>query len=122
MPNNGEYFILANKKLVSKLNLHIGDRVVLKLEKDFSEFGHPIPETFAALLDQDEVGRNHFYQLTPGKQRSLIYLIGTVKNVDSQLNKGMAILDHLKMENGQLDFKKLNALIKHYNQRWKRGA
>ena len=71
------------------------------------------------LLEQDEEGSKYFHQLTPGKKRSLIYLVGSVKNIDSQLNKGLAILDHLKAEQGNLDFKKLNQLIKEYNQRSK---
>ncbi len=71
------------------------------------------------LLDQDEAGKNHFNQLTPGKKRSLIYIVAKVKNIDSQLNKGLAIIEHLKQENGMLDFKKLNVLIKMYNQRSK---
>jgi len=71
------------------------------------------------LLEQDDEGRIFFEKLTPGKKRSLVYLVGKVKNIDSQLNKGLAILDHLKSVEGKLDFKKLNELIKDYNQRSK---
>jgi len=119
MPSSEGYFLLINKTLVAKFGLTIGEKVTLELEKDRSEFGHEVPEVFTALLEQDEEGREYFYQLTPGKQRSLIYLIGKVKNVDSQMGKGLAILQHLKDERGKLDFKKLNILIKEYNQRLK---
>jgi hypothetical protein len=119
MPSKDGFFILINKNLVSKLNLMEGADVKLKIAKDHSEFGHEVPESFQVLLDQDVDGRGYFDQLTPGKQRSLIYIVGKVKNPDGQLNKGMAILDHLKMVKGKLDFKKLNALIKEYNQRSK---
>ncbi len=119
MPGKNGYFILINKDLVKKLDLRIDQDIELSLEKDHSEFGHEVPESFQALLDQDDQGKEYFYKLTPGKQRSLIYIVGKVKNIDSQLNKGMAILDHLKMVQGNLDFKKLNALIKEYNQRSK---
>lgn len=119
MSSKEGYFILINKGLINKLGLIIDVDVSLKIEKDHSKFGHEVPESFQVLLDQDEKGKAYFDELTPGKQRSLVYLVGKVKNIESQLNKGMAILDHLKMVNGKLDFKKLNALIKEYNQRSK---
>jgi len=119
MPSKDGYFILINKELVKKLNLVDDQEVSLILEKDHSEFGHEVPESFQVLLEQDQEGKTYFEQLTMGKQRSLIYIVKKVKNIDSQVNKGMAILDHLKMAKGQLDFKKLNELIKDYNQRSK---
>ena len=119
MPYSQGYFILINKTRVKKLGISVNEEVSLALEKDLSEFGHEVPESFAMLLEQDEEGSKYFHQLTPGKKRSLIYLVGSVKNIDSQLNKGLAILDHLKAEQGNLDFKKLNQLIKEYNQRSK---
>ena len=119
MPYTEGYFILVNKDLVNKLQLSINTEVGIILEKDTSEYGHQVPESFKALLDQDLEGNRYFEQLTPGKKRSLVYLVGKVKNIDSQLNKGLAILDHLKIEKGKLDFKKLNQLIKDYNQRSK---
>lgn len=111
------YFILINKDNVKKLNLTINENVELTIEKDLSEFGHEVPFSFEALLEQDPEGRQYFYQLTKGKQRSLIYLIGKVKNIDSQINKGMAVLDHLKQVKGALDFKMLNETVKAYNRK-----
>lgn len=113
------FFILINKALVKKLGLVLNENVQLTLEKDHSEFGHEVPFSFEALLEQDLEGKHYFYQLTIGKQRTLIYLVSKVKNIDSQINKGMAILDHLKMVKGALDFKMLNQTIKEYNQRSK---
>lgn len=117
MPHHGEYYILMNKANRTKLQISIGDEVEVSIEKDRSKYGRPIPESFQVLLDQDDEGSRLFHALTPGKQRSLIYLVEKVKNIDSQLNKGMAILDHLKEMNGTIEFKALNAKIKEYNQR-----
>lgn len=119
MPYSEGYFVLINQDLVKKHGFVLHKEVNIQIEKDHSEFGHDVPESFRVLLDQDLEGKRYFDQLTPGKQRSLIYLVGKVKNVDSQLNKGLAILDHLKLESGILDYKKLNQLIKEYNQRSK---
>lgn len=110
-------YILINKKVRTKLGLSIGDKVKVIIERDTSEYGMPIPESFRVLLDQDEVGSKYFHELTPGKQRSLIYIVSKVKSVDKQINKGLAILEHLSDVNGKLDFRMLNQKIKEYNQR-----
>ncbi len=116
MPSDDGWFILANKELTKKLGLQIGNKVDISIDKDHSEFGMEMPESFRVLMDQDPGGKTYFDQLTPGKQRNLIYIAGKVQNVDSQIRKGMAILDHLKESKGKLDFKVLNQKIKEYNR------
>jgi len=66
-------------------------------------------------LDQDEEGNAFFRSLTPGKQRSLIYIVTTVKNPESRMKKSLAIIHHLKLAKGKLDFRQLNTWIKYYN-------
>ena len=117
MPKGEVYSIYIKKDFMKKYGLHEGDSVDITLEKDQSAYGMPIPESFQVLLDQDTEGSHFFHQLTKGKQRSLIHLVGKVKNVDSQLAKGLAIMHHMKESNGALDFKRLNVLIKEYNNR-----
>ena len=116
MPSDDGWFILANKEVTKKLGLQIGNKVDISIEKDHSEFGMEMPESFWVLMDQDPEGKAYFEQLKIGKQRNLIYIAGKVKNVDSQIRKGMAILDHLKESKGKLDFKVLNQKIKEYNR------
>ena len=111
------YYILVKNPLRKKLGIDEGDQLTVVIEKDHSEFGHEVPESFQVLLDQDDEGRAFFEELTKGKQRSLIYIVKQVKNVDSQLAKGLAIMHHLKEAKGELDFKRLNELIKEYNNR-----
>ncbi len=116
MPSDDGWFILANKEVTKKLGLQISNKVEISIEKDNSEFGMEMPESFRVLMEQDTEGKAFFDQLTPGKQRNLIYIAGKVKNIDSQLRKGMAIMDHLKEASGKLDFKVLNQKIKEYNR------
>ena len=116
MPREGDYFILINSKVRQQLQLKLGDTVQVELEKDRSEYGMPMPEELAVMLDQDEEAHALFHRLTPGKQRSLIYLVSKVKRTDSRIQKALAIVDHLKMAAGQLDFKELNERIKFYNR------
>lgn len=109
------WYILINQELRKKHQLEIEKPVVLKMSRDQSEFGHEVPEEFQSLLDQDEKGNIFFRNLTPGKQRSLVYLVTKVKNPESRIRKSLAILHHLKVSSGKLDFKQLNEWIKHYN-------
>ncbi len=120
MPREGNYFILINKAVHRQLELSIGDSIKVQLIKDTSEYGMEMPESFRVLLDQDDEGRKFFQTLTPGKQRSLIYIVSRVKNIDSQLSKGLAILDHLKARQGKLDFKGLQTTIKAYHRQRKK--
>ncbi len=117
MPKGDIYSIYVKKDMMKKNSLQEGDEVNVELKKDNSEYGIPLPESFQILLDQDEEGSKYFHQLTKGKQRSLIHIVGKVKNIDSQLAKGLAIMHHLKEAKGELDFKRLNVLIKEYNNR-----
>ena len=109
------WYLLINQELRRKLELEGGQEIPVRIERDHSEFGHEVPEELQVLLDQDEEGNGYFRKLTPGKQRSLIYLVSKVKNPESRMRKSLAVLHHLTLAKGKLDFKQLNAWIKHYN-------
>lgn len=117
MHMDGGYYILVNNQIRKKIGVDEGDAISVTIEKDHSEFGHEVPESFQEILAQDDEGRAYFEALTMGKQRSLIYIVKKVKNVDSQISKGLAIMHHLKEEKGVIEFKRLNELIKEYNKR-----
>jgi len=115
MPGKLGYFIMINQHTVKKLRLRIGDKVILNLEKDNSEYGMEMPDELREMLIQDDEGSKYFHELTPGKQRNLIYIVSKVKNTNSRINKALAIMHHLKEVQGALDFKMLNQTIKYYN-------
>jgi len=119
MPHKDYWYILLNQAVIKKLGLAIGNTVTVKLSPDDSTYGMDMPEELMILLDQDPEGNEYFHQLTPGKQRNLIYIVSKVKSPESRLNKALAIVHHLKERNGKLDFKLLNEVIKDYNQRGK---
>lgn len=117
--NKVESFLLVNKKVRTQLGLAEGNEATIEIRKDNSEYGMDMPEELSVLFDQETESKDLFDQLTPGKQRSLIYLVTKVKNTNSRLNKALAIVHHLKEVNGLLDFKMLNETIKYYNSRGK---
>jgi hypothetical protein len=108
----GNYFINVNKEIRSKLALEEGDKVHLLIYKDQSKYGMPVPDSFQELLYQDPEGEKYFNSLSPGKIRSLLYVIGKPKSEQKQLEKGLVILDYLKEVEGVLDFKELSDAMK----------
>lgn len=116
MPDKGSWFIMMNKQTVSRYRLKLGDTISVQLEKDTSTYGMPLPEELeAALVQGDEAWEIFNQKLTPGKQRMLIYIVAKVKNTESRIKKALAIAHHLNESKGNIDGKRLNELIKQYN-------
>lgn len=113
MPDgNAGWFLNVNKELRKKLALECGQKIQADIKKDESEYGMPMPEEMLELLQIDDEGNRYFHGLTPGKQRSLLFLIGKPKSSDTRLRKALMINDYLKSVGGKLDFKELNSFMK----------
>ena len=112
----GQYFIMLNKQVRDKLFLQVGSMVQLSLLPDESEYGMPMPDELRECLIQDPEGEKVFESLTPGKKRSLIYVVSKVKSPDLRMRKAMVIVTHLATHE-KLDFKVLNAEMKEANQK-----
>jgi hypothetical protein len=110
---DGDFFILINQTHRKQLKLNEGDEVYVELEKDESEYGLPMPDEFASLLEQDMEGSEYFHKLTAGKQRSMLFIIGKPKSADLRIRNGIAVLEHLKRNNGTINFRQLNTDIKN---------
>ena len=109
---DGNYFILLNKERSKKLGVSIGSPVLLHIEADQSTYGMPMPEEMAELMRQDPEADRHFHALTPGKQRSLLFIIGKPKGSETRLKKAIGICEYLKSVNGALDFQEMNQALK----------
>ncbi|MEX2379581.1 MAG: YdeI/OmpD-associated family protein [Vicingaceae bacterium] len=116
MPSPRGYFILINQALKKKLGLHLGESVQLKIEKDRSKYGMSISEEFETCLKEEPIAYKYFEELTPGKQRNLIHMVNQVKSSEIKIRRSLAIVEHLITEKGKIEFKRLNQLIKSYNQ------
>ncbi len=71
------------------------------------------------MLAQEVDEDHYFYKLTPGKQRTLIYLVSNLKSTDARIRKALGIIEQLKEYLGELDFKLLNEKFKEVNYRFK---
>lgn len=116
MPNKNDWFILTNEQTVKKLGVNKNSTITVTMTKDESQYGIPMPDEFREVLNQEPMVDTFFHLLTPGKQRSLLYIIGKVKSADIRIRKSLAIADHLKSNNGNIDYKLLNEAFKEYNK------
>lgn len=105
---DGAWLITVNKKIRDLHKLKEGSRFEVKLVKDESEYGLPMPEEFAEVLAQDPEGNQIFHSLTAGKIRTLLYIAGNVKSTEKRIQRALAIIEHLKRNHGSIDFKQLN--------------
>ena len=108
----GYYYINLNKERMKKLQGKVGDKVTVVLEADTSEYGMPMPKELEELFIQDEEAKLVFHKLTPGKQRSLLYLVGKIKSQNKRIEKSIIMTNYLKRVKGALDFKELNKAFK----------
>ncbi|MFN0175270.1 MAG: DUF1905 domain-containing protein [Saprospiraceae bacterium] len=109
---DGAFVITVNKKIQTKFGLKIGSKISASLRKDESEYGLPMPEELAELLAQDEEGNRLMHALTPGKLRTLLYIVGQPKNSDTRLHRALVVVEHLKANKGKIDYKQLNVAVR----------
>ena len=108
----GVYCIVVNKKIREQLGLRGGSTARVSLHKDESEYGLPMPDELAEVLAQDEEGNRLFHALTPGKLRTLLYIVGHVKNTDARIARAFVIVEHLKKNAGKINYRQLNEELK----------
>ena len=107
LPNKEEFCIGVSKPIREKLGLEEGAVVRVELIEDTSKYGAPMPKEFQEVLRQDREGSRLFHALTGGKQRNLIYWIGSVKDVDRRIHMALLVLKHLTENDGNLIADKL---------------
>jgi hypothetical protein len=107
MHYRSDFFISVNKQIRDKLGVEPGDTIDVELKLDESKYGLPMPEEFREVLDQDAEGDKLFHALTAGKQRSMLYYIGKIKDIDRRIHAALIFIEHLKAHEGKIDGKLL---------------
>lgn len=113
------YYILINQPILKSIGITFGDIVNVQLKTDDSKYGVEITDEMIEVLYQDPDGSVLFHKLTPGKQRTLILLINKIKSTQLRIEKCFVILEHLKKQNGTLDFEQLNEDFKDARNNYK---
>ena len=112
MPYQGDFFLMVNKRVRTKLKIEHGDNITVELVRDDSQYGMVMPEEFREVLNQDPDADRLFHDLTVGKQRSLIYLVTNVKDIDRRIHNALLIVEHLKQNDGKVNGERLYEEIK----------
>lgn len=112
MPWGELFYIIVNKQKRDALSIFAGDTVNVELFKDESKYGLPMPAELKEVLKQDPEGNRLFHALTEGKQRSLLYFVGKIKDIDRRIHSAFIMVDHLKQNGGKIVDKKLYEELK----------
>lgn len=103
----GVYVVKVNQGRIKKLALAEGQEVQLELFPDDSKYGLPMPPEMEAALAEDPEGNSLFHALSPGKLRTMLYVVGQGTNTDNRLWRAVQILEHLKLRAGKINYKEL---------------
>lgn len=93
---NQRGYISVKSALLKKLNLALGSKVRVQLQRDLSEFGMEVSPELAEVLHSDPEAHMRFQQLPAGKQRYIIYYVNQVKSSDKRIERSLLLLGNLK--------------------------
>jgi len=112
MPHGDDFMIIVNKQKRERLGVAGGDKVSVELKHDDSKYGLPMPKEFQEVLRQDREGSKLFHNLTAGKQRSILWWLGKIKDIDKRIHVALIFLEHLKNNDGKIIHDRLTEELK----------
>jgi hypothetical protein len=110
----GSFVLSVNKKWCDALSLGIGSTVKVGLQPDGSTYGLPMPAELKELFRQDKEGNRLFHSLTQGRQRTMLYTIGSASDPDARAWRASIIIRHLRDNNGKINYKRLSQSLKRH--------
>lgn len=99
---NGNYFIILPAKSLKSYDIKLGDSVQFEINIDPNPLGVDIPETIESLLEQDDELKSKFQKLSLGKQRSIIFYVMKIKDIDRQIEKTIDLIYHIDIIRSKL--------------------
>ena len=112
LPSDGDFVIVVNKVKRDKLKIVDGDRITVELKPDESKYGLPMPGELKEVLKQDPAGSKFFHSLTPGRQRSILYFVAKIRDIDRRIHTALIFIEHLKKNDGKIIPDQLQAELK----------
>ncbi len=113
VPNGrGAYVVTVNKALRTILGLTFGAKLRITLRPDDSKYGLPMPPELREVFRQDKPASKRFHALTPGKQRTLLYIINSGKTLDERVFRAITIVRHLEENQGAINYRKLGVMLR----------
>ncbi|MBO6607003.1 YdeI/OmpD-associated family protein [Psychroserpens sp.] len=93
---NGLCVLMFSKEKQKALGVFMNDYFTMQLFEDQSKYGVDMPEELEAVLLSDHDAYIIFENLTPGKQRSIIYAILRYKSSQTRIDKSLILTENLK--------------------------
>ncbi|WP_309608169.1 DUF1905 domain-containing protein [Flavobacterium sp.] len=104
IPKKPFHYIMLSKDKIKALKINVNDEILVEIVPDKSEFGMEICEELQEVLASDDDGNLLFQKLTPGKKRSIFYMLSKTKNTQLKIEKSFVFVEHLKRNKGKFDF------------------
>lgn len=92
----GVHLIYFSKGKQKELGVFMNDYFELQIFEDTSKYGVEMSEELEAVLLSDYEAFSIFENLTPGKQRSIIYAISRYKSSQLRVDKALILTENLK--------------------------
>jgi len=102
LPSDGDFVIVVNKTKRDRLGIVANDKITVELKADESKYGLPMPAELKEVLRQDREADKLFHALTAGKQRSVLYLIGKINDIDRRIHAALIFVEHIKKNEGKI--------------------
>jgi len=112
--SKGAFVIPVNAMLRRTLAVDVGMDVQVSLTKDRSKYGLPMPDELRMLLRQDPEGNRLFTALTPGRQRTLLHIVGSAKQIEKRIIRAVTIVNHLKAHKGKINYRQLYTSLRDF--------
>ena len=90
------YYIYMGKDTLKKLDLELGMSFEAEFRSDDTPYQCEMPEELQEVLLTDPEADRIFHSLTPGNQRSLIFMVSKVKSTDKRIEKSLKMVEGLK--------------------------
>lgn len=96
--NNKEkgYYVYLDTGWVRKQQLKTGMMIKASFTKDDTKHQFMVPEEWTEVMNTDVAAAAVFHQLSPGNQRSLLYLVNQPKSSDKKIERALKIAARLK--------------------------
>lgn len=92
----GGYYVHVGAQLKKELSLQTNMPFKAVFTADTSSYQTDMPEELEAVLATDSEAADCFAKLTPGAQRSMIYLVQQVRSSDKRIERALRIAEGLK--------------------------
>ncbi|MBV7268581.1 YdeI/OmpD-associated family protein [Winogradskyella luteola] len=93
---SGLYRMYFSKAKQKELEVFMNDYFTIQVFEDTSKYGVEMSEELKAVLLSDYEAYTIFEDLTPGRQRSIIYTISRYKSSQKRIDKAILLTENLK--------------------------